>query len=133
MYGCAFRNIDFTTSFCITFLTSHLQCIKQTLRNVKISNFFNSNLSPLLSLLFPIGQLFKSPPLPNRINSQNLNTLFLLVYLRNTVPLSYWSIILSLSLTLYPSKLLYKTTQSIKYKILTTNKIKPIITVTFFI
>ena len=55
------RNIDFTTSFCITFLTSHLQGIKQTLPNVKISNLLSSNLSPLLSSLFPISQLFKSP------------------------------------------------------------------------
>jgi hypothetical protein len=102
-------------SFCLTFTTCHIQGIKQTLPYVKISNLFSSYLSPLLSSLFPIGQLFKFLLLSNRINSQNLNTLFLLVRLHNTVPLSYWSFLsiclsvtVSLSLTLYPSKLLYK-------------------------
>ena len=63
-----------------------------------------------------------------------------MVHLRNTVPLSYWyflslylSVTLSLSLTLYPCKLLYKTAQSVKYNILTPNKIKLIITVIVYI
>ena len=57
-----------------------------------------------------------------------------MAHLRNTVPLSYWSFLsLCHPLTLYPCKLPYKFAQSIKYKILTTNKIKPIITVTSLI
>jgi hypothetical protein len=76
-----------TTIFCLMFSTCHLHGTKQTLPYVKISNLLTSNLSSL----FSIGQLFKFPLLPNRINSQNLNTLFLLVHLCNTVPLSYWS------------------------------------------
>jgi len=40
---------------------------------------------------------------------------------------------LSLSLTLYPCKLLHKSAQSMKYKILTPNKIKLIITVIVFV
>jgi hypothetical protein len=125
----------FTTSFCLTLTTCHLQGIKQTLPYVKISNLLSSNLSPLLFSLFPTGQLFKSPYLLIGSTVKNLNTL--LVHLHNTVPLSYWSFLslylsvtLSFSLTLYPCKLLYKSAQSIKYKILTPNKIKSIITVT---
>ena len=128
IYGCAFKNNVITASFCLTFTTCHLQGIKQTLPYVKISNLLSSNLSSLLFSLFPIGCLFKSPYSLIESPVKNLNTLFLLVHLRNTIPLSYWSfylsVALSLSLTVYPCKLLHKTAQSIKYKILTTNKIE---------
>ena len=60
MYGCAFEINVITTSLCLTFTTCHLQGIKQTLPYVNISNLLSSNLSPLLSSLFPIGYLFKS-------------------------------------------------------------------------
>jgi len=73
---------------CTQLLTSWLG--NRLLTYVKVLNSHSSSASPPLKYSYlPNWLAVQIPLVPNRINSQNLNTLILLAHLRNAVPVSY--------------------------------------------